>query len=142
MEELKTLALKLGADVPFFVEGKSAWGEGLGEKLQPVELEKNWFAVVTPNCSVSTSHIFSNENLTRNTQAIKMADFLAGGTKNDCEPVTRALYPEVDEAFCWLEGHADTRMTAPDLRSLRNFRRRSRQRKCLNCCQSYAGFRS
>ena len=43
--------------------------------------------------------------------SIKMADFLAGGTKNDCEPVTRALYPEVDEAFCWLEGHADTRMT-------------------------------
>ena len=40
-----------------------------------------------------------------------MADFLAGRTKNDCEPVTRALYPEVDEAFCWLEGHADTRMT-------------------------------
>ena len=110
-EELKNLALKLGADVPFFLEGKSAWGEGLGEKLQPVALEKNWFAVITPNCSVSTSHIFSNENLTRNTQAIKMADFLAGGTKNDCEPVTRALYPEVDEAFCWLEGHADTRMT-------------------------------
>ena len=109
--ELKVLALKLGADVPFFLEGKSAWGEGLGEKLQPVELEKNWFAVITPNCSVSTAHIFSNENLTRNSQAIKMADFLAGGTKNDCEPVTRALYPEVDEAFCWLEGYADARMT-------------------------------
>ena len=110
-EELKALALQLGADVPFFLEGKSAWGEGLGEKLQPVKLEKSWFAVITPNCSVSTAHIFSNENLTRNSQAIKMADFLAGGTKNDCEPVTRALYPEVDEAFCWLEGHADTRMT-------------------------------
>ena len=124
MEELKTLALKLGADVPFFLEGKSAWGEGLGEKLQPVELEKNWFAVVTPNCSVSTSHIFSNENLTRNTQAIKMADFLAGGAKNDCEPVTRSLYPEVDEAFCWLQGHADTRMTGTGSSVFAKFQKR------------------
>ena len=131
MEELKTLALKLGADVPFFVEGKSAWGEGLGEKLQPVELEKNWFAVVTPNCAVSTRHIFSNENLTRNTQAIKMADFLAGGAKNDCEPVTRALYPEVDEAFCWLEGHADTRMTGTGSSVFAKFQKKEQAEEVL-----------
>ena len=131
MEKLKTLALKLGADVPFFLEGKSAWGEGLGEKLQPVELEKNWFAVVTPNCAVSTSHIFSNENLTRNTQAIKMADFLAGGAKNDCEPVTRALYPEVDEAFCWLEGYADTRMTGTGSSVFAKFQKKEQAEEVL-----------
>ena len=130
-EELKSLAFKLGADVPFFLEGKSAWGEGLGEKLRPVELEKNWFAVITPNCSVSTGHIFSNENLTRNTQAIKMADFLAGGTKNDCEPVTRALYPEVDEAFYWLEGHADTRMTGTGSSVFAKFQKRRQAEEVL-----------
>ena len=130
-ERLKSLAFQLGSDVPFFLQGKSAWGEGQGEKLQPVELEKNWFAVITPNCSVSTGHIFSNENLTRNTQAIKMADFLAGGTKNDCEPVTRALYPEVDEAFCWLEGHADTRMTGTGSSVFAEFQKREQAEDVL-----------
>ena len=113
-QELTTLALKLGADVPFFLKGESAWGEGIGEKLKPIKLKKAWFAIITPNCSVSTARIFSHENLTRNTQAIKMADFLAGSTentKNDCEPVVRKLYPQVDEAFRWLESHAEPRMT-------------------------------
>ena len=113
-QELTTLALKLGADVPFFLKGESAWGEGIGEKLKPIKLKKAWFAIITPNCSVSTARIFSHENLTRNTQAIKMADFLAGrteNTKNDCEPVVRKLYPQVDEAFLWLGSHAEPRMT-------------------------------
>ena len=136
-EELKALAFKLGADVPFFLEGKSAWGEGLGEKLQPVELEKNWFMVITPNCSVPTGHIFSNENLTRNTQAIKMADFLAGGTTNDCEPVTRALYPEVDEAFCWLEGHADTRMSGTGSSVFAKFHNREQAEYVLELLPSH-----
>ena len=113
-QELATLALKLGADVPFFLKGESAWGEGIGEKLKPIKLKKAWFAIITPNCRVSTAHIFSHENLTRNSQAIKMADFLAGSTKNtknDCEPLVRKLYPQVDEAFRWLESHAKARMT-------------------------------
>ena len=53
-----------------------------------------------------------------------MADFLAGGAKNDCEPVTRALYPEVDEAFCWLQGHADTRMTGTGSSVFAKFQKR------------------
>ena len=110
-QELATLALKLGADVPFFLKGRSAWGEGVGEKLNPINLKTTWFFVITPNCSVSTARIFSHENLTRNTQAIKMADFLAGSYKNDCEQVVRTLYPQVDKAFRWLESHAEARMT-------------------------------
>ena len=110
-QELATLALKLGADVPFFLKGRSAWGEGVGEKLNPINLKTTWFFVITPNCSVSTARIFSHENLTRNTQAIKMADFLAGSSRNDCETVTRKLYPQVDEALRWLSKHAEARMT-------------------------------
>ena len=110
-QELAALGLRLGADVPFFLRGQSAWGEGIGEKLKPIKLERTWFAIITPDCSVSTARIFSHENLTRNTQAIKMADFLAGSSRNDCETVTRKLYPQVDEALSWLSKHAEARMT-------------------------------
>ena len=110
-QELAALGLRLGADVPFFLRGQSAWGEGIGEKLKPIKLERTWFAIITPDCSVSTARIFSHENLTRNTQAIKMADFLAGSSRNDCETVTRKLYPQVDEALSWLTKHAEARMT-------------------------------
>lgn len=110
-QELQALGLQLGADVPVFIGGKSAWGEGVGENLEPVELPTRWYLVITPNSLVSTAQIFGNENLTRNTPAIKMADFLAGGSRNDCESVTRNLYPEVDAALNWLSKFGPARMT-------------------------------
>jgi len=109
--ELKALGLQLGADVPLFVDGKSAWGEGVGEKLQAVTLPPRWFLVATPNCAVSTAEIFNHENLTRNSPAIKMADFLAGGARNDCESITCDLYPEVEQALTWLTQFGQARMT-------------------------------
>ena len=109
--ELKALGLQLGADVPLFIDGKSAWGEGVGEKLQAVTLPPRWFLVATPDCAVSTAEIFNHENLTRNSPAIKMADFLAGGARNDCEPITCDLYPEVEQALTWLTQFGQARMT-------------------------------
>ena len=109
--ELKALGLQLGADVPFFIDGKSAWGEGVGEKLQAVTLPPRWFLVATPDCAVSTAEIFNHENLTRNSPAIKMADFLAGVARNDCESITCDLYPEVDQALTWLTQFGQARMT-------------------------------
>jgi 4-diphosphocytidyl-2-C-methyl-D-erythritol kinase len=109
--QLAELGLQLGADVPVFIGGKSAWGEGVGERLQEVQLEPAWYLVITPNCQVSTAAIFCHENLTRNTPAIKMADFLAGRSHNDCESVTRALYPDVDQALNWLAQFAYAKMT-------------------------------
>jgi len=105
------LGVKLGADVPVFLRGRSAWAEGVGEILTPVELPDAFFLVVTPPCFVSTKEVFSQENLTRNSPAIKMADFLAGRSRNDCEAVTRALYPEVAEALDWLAQFTEARMT-------------------------------
>ena len=109
--ELKALGLQLGADVPLFIDGKSAWGEGVGEKLQAVTLPPRWFLVATPDCTVSTAEIFNHENLTRNSPAIKMADFLAGGARNDCESITCDLYPEVEQALTWLAQFGQARMT-------------------------------
>ena len=109
--QLCELGIKLGADVPVFIRGRSAWAEGIGEQLSPVNLGDSWYLVISPECSVSTREIFSHEHLTRNTQAIKMADFLAGSARNDCEIVTRKLYPQVDEAINWLSQFAEARMT-------------------------------
>jgi 4-diphosphocytidyl-2-C-methyl-D-erythritol kinase len=110
-EELCALGVRLGADVPLFVKGQSAWAEGIGEVLTPIDLEQKFYLVVTPDCHVSTKDIFSNQQLTRNTTAIKMAAFLAGQTRNDCENIVRELYPLVDEALKWLNQHVDARMT-------------------------------
>lgn len=109
--QLCELGVKLGADVPVFLRGRSAWAEGVGEILTPVELPDAFFLVVTPPCFVATKEVFSQENLTRNSPAIKMADFLAGRSRNDCEAVTRALYPEVAEALDWLAQFTEARMT-------------------------------
>lgn len=111
IDALAQIGLRLGADVPLFVRGLSAWAEGIGEILTPVELPSKIYLVICPNCHVSTQEIFSHQQLTRNTTAIKMAAFLAGHTRNDCENVVRSLYPPVDEALEWLDQFAQARMT-------------------------------
>lgn len=111
LPQLAELGLQLGADVPLFILGKSAWAEGVGERLQPVELPAAWYLVIMPDCLVSTAEVFAQENLTRNTSAIKMADFLAGRSRNDCESVTCGLYPEVKKALDWLGQFGPARMT-------------------------------
>lgn len=111
VEQLCKLGATLGADVPVFVRGESAWAEGIGEILTPIELPQRFYLVITPDCHVSTADIFSHQQLTRNTTAIKMAAFLARHTRNDCENVVRKLYPPVDEALNWLDQYAPARMT-------------------------------
>ncbi len=111
IETLAQIGLGLGADVPLFVRGNSAWAEGIGEILTPIDLPSKTYLVICPDCHVSTQDIFSHQQLTRNTTAIKMAAFLAGHTRNDCENVVRSLYPPVDEALLWLNQFAQARMT-------------------------------
>jgi len=131
-DKLCEIGIKLGADVPVFIRGKSAWAEGIGERLSRVELGDSWYLVVSPKCSVATVEIFCHEHLTRNSQAIKMADFLAGRARNDCESVTRELYPEVDQAFELLAKFADFRMTGTGSSLFARFDSEAAAAKMLN----------
>ena len=102
-KQLQTIGLQLGADVPVFINAQTAWAEGVGEALEPIEMQPKWFLVIQPDCHVSTAEIFSNKDLTRDTSAIKVAAFLERGGKNDCEALVRKLYPQVDNALIWLQ---------------------------------------
>ncbi len=110
-QDLAALGLALGADVPVFVLGRSAWGEGRGEQLTPVALESCWYLILHPQVAVSTAEIFQAPELTRNSPAITMRDFLAGESRNDCEPVVRGRYRQVAAALDWLASYAPARLT-------------------------------
>ena len=101
-DELAALGLQLGADVPVFVHGNTAWAEGVGEKLEPLNLPEDWFVVLTPPCQVSTARVFGHSELTRNSVPLRIRAFPFPGSKNDCESVTCLLYPEVRTALDWL----------------------------------------
>ena len=108
---LCTLGLPLGADVPVFIQGHSAWAEGIGERLTPVALPPAWYLVVRPDCEVATGTVFAHPQLTRNTPAMKIRAFFGEGAGNDCAPVVEALYPQVRAARLWLERFAEPRLT-------------------------------
>ena len=110
-EELMALGLQLGADVPVFLFGESALGEGVGERLTPLSLAPAWYLVLVPQVSVSTKEIFSSGALTRDTKPLKMLPFLPLSGKNDLQVVATALYPAVAAHLEWLSKHGDARMT-------------------------------
>lgn len=109
--ELMKLGLQLGADVPIFIAGHAAWGEGIGEKLTPFDPPENWYLLLQPNCHVDTARVFKHKDLTRNSPPITIAAFLAEGGHNDCENLVRSLYPEVDNALKSLNKYNNARMT-------------------------------
>jgi 4-diphosphocytidyl-2-C-methyl-D-erythritol kinase len=110
-DELASVGLKLGADVPVFIRGHSGWAEGVGEKLTAMALPKRWYLVISPDCEVSTKQIFCHQQLTRNSSTITIPAFPFSGTKNDCEAVAVKLYPEIGAALNWLNDYAPARMT-------------------------------
>ncbi len=109
--ELARLGLQLGADVPVFVHGHAAWAEGVGENLTSIEPEEKHYLVIHPGCHVSTMEIFNAADLTRNTPAITIRDFLERGGNNDCEPAVRKRYIAVARALDWLNQYAPARLT-------------------------------
>jgi 4-diphosphocytidyl-2-C-methyl-D-erythritol kinase len=110
--QLADIGLQLGADVPVFVHGRSAWAEGVGERLTPIELPEPWFLVANPGITVSTAEIFNAPDLTRTTPAITIRDFLTGAdVRNDCEMVVRKAHPDVANMLNWMAKKAPTRMS-------------------------------
>ena len=109
--ELADLGGRLGADVPVFLHGSSAWAEGTGDKLTPVELPERWYVIIRPGISVGTAEVFQAPELTRNSPLITIRGFLESGGHNDCEPVVRARYPEVRDALEWLSLAARAHLT-------------------------------
>jgi 4-diphosphocytidyl-2-C-methyl-D-erythritol kinase len=129
-ERLQQLALPLGADVPFFVGGRNAFVEGIGERLTPVDVPRQWFALVKPEPSIPTAAIFSSPLLRRDNEAAIVTDFLADtqlkqwlsgeGTgsaamqygRNDLQAPAEHHCPEVAQAARWLEArYGSSRMS-------------------------------
>jgi len=104
-ETLANLGLELGADVPFFIYGQNAFVEGIGEKIQGIELKNHDFLVIFPNQGISTASIFLDPQLTRNHAPITIDGFLASpwsDLSNDCQPVAMRICPEVKQALDWI----------------------------------------
>jgi len=113
-DQLAGIALGLGADVPVFVGGYSAWAEGVGEKLTPIALRPRHYVIVDPGVSVATSALFQAPELTRNSPPLTISDYLSGsgaGTSNAFTPVVRAGYPPLAAAIDWLGQFGDARLT-------------------------------
>lgn len=126
-ETLLSLGLRLGADVPFFIYGTSAWAEGIGEQLQAIELRDAYYVVLTPDAHVSTAQIFANKQLTKDTNpkimsgfsrvanlSVKNTEILMNTHPefvNDLEKVVCDVYPEVAECLAWLKQFGDARMS-------------------------------
>lgn len=109
--QLAALGLTLGADVPVFVNGITAFAEGVGEILHPSNPAEKWYVVAKPDVSISTAAIFSHPNLTRNSPKRTLNALLTGKYENDCEKIVRELFPEVDKAISWLVEYAPSRLT-------------------------------
>jgi len=117
---LQKLGLKLGADVPVFVFGKNAWAEGIGDRLEAIELAPRHYLVITPAVHVSTADIFTSKELTRNTNPTTIAAFSREANSgqlfdttfhNDLEPVVIKRYPAVARCMEWLSRYAPARMS-------------------------------
>ncbi|EJG2384850.1 4-(cytidine 5'-diphospho)-2-C-methyl-D-erythritol kinase [Kluyvera ascorbata] len=110
-DELATIGLTLGADVPVFVRGHSAFAEGVGEVLTPVEVAEKWYLVAHPGVSIPTPVIFRDPELPRNTPVRSIETLLNCEFGNDCEVIARKRFREVDDVLSWLLEYAPSRLT-------------------------------
>lgn len=120
IDELMKLGLPLGADIPFFLFGRNAFVEGVGERMQPVDTPACCYLVIAPGVEVPTASIFSAADLTRDSKPVRITDFSRhlmtesghkGFGKNDLQAVATRLFPPVAEAVEWLGAYGDARMT-------------------------------
>lgn len=113
LARLADIGLSLGADVPVFVHGRSAFAQGVGERLKPMRLPERWYALIWPGVGVSTAEIFQAPELTRNTPELTIAALSGSATanRNDLEPVAVRRCPSIAQALSWLTEHGEARMS-------------------------------
>lgn len=110
-EQLAVLGESLGADVPVFVMGHAAFAEGIGEELHPVEPEEKWYLIAHPGIHIPTPTIFGDPELIRNTPKRPINVLLSTAWTNDCQPIARKRFCEVEQLVSWLLEYAPSRMT-------------------------------
>lgn len=108
LNELASLGLQLGADVPVFVRGQTAWAEGIGEILQPLAVAPSHYLLIHPGCHCSTAAFFQHPDLPRTTASIQPQQVFDYLGSNNFTPLARKLYPAVNRAFEWLEAQGLT----------------------------------
>jgi len=111
VDELATMGLALGADVPVFIRGHAAFAEGVGEVLTPVTVPEKWYLVAHPGVSIPTPVIFSDPELPRNSPHRSIETLLKCEFSNDCEVIARKRFRKVDAALSWLLEYAPSRLT-------------------------------
>lgn len=136
-KQLAELGLQLGADVPVFVHGHTAFAEGVGEQLTPIDLPESWFVVVTPDCHISTAEIFQHAKLPRNTPALGFDELLTAEWRNDCQPLVEQLYPNVALTLQWLLEYAPSRMTGTGASVFAEFTDKMPAEKALSTMPSF-----
>lgn len=111
-DRLAEIGLRLGADVPVFVRGQSAWAEGLGERLTPLALPQRWYLLLFPPVHVATAELFQSAELTRNGERATIAGFVSEElTDNAFTPLVRTMAPSVDAALALLGRYGAARMS-------------------------------
>lgn len=111
VDELATLGVRLGADVPVFVHGHAAFAEGVGEQLQPAFPAEKCYLVAHPGVSIATPDLFRDPELTRDSPIRTLDELLQRPFHNDCEAVARKRFREVDALLSWLLEYAPSRLT-------------------------------
>ena len=105
LADLERIGLTLGADVPFFLRGRTAWVEGIGEEIRPIAVPRTRFAVVKPPLGLETPAIFRDPQLRRDAAPAILSGFAANPLqfgRNDLQPVAQRLCPQVGESLSWL----------------------------------------
>lgn len=113
-QTLITIGRSIGADVPIFIYGHSAFAEGIGDQFQQVDIPQHWYLVSCPNIEISTVKVFNDPKLQRDTPKRtieQLMSFPFDKFTNDCEPIVRERYPQVDQLISYLSQFAPTRLT-------------------------------
>jgi 4-diphosphocytidyl-2-C-methyl-D-erythritol kinase len=140
-DTLANIGLSLGADVPIFVNGHTAFAQGVGEVLTPCEQPQFYYLVATPDVHISTADIFGHPDLPRNTPEIDFAQYRFEDTTNDCQKLVCDTHSKVASLLQWLLNYAPSRMTGTGASVFAVFSQQEQAQKVMDMLpQGVSGF--